>query len=168
MRGNYQKVTPIDQLPELYQVDPIQQSVAQPEYGTSQGEVHPKLQRFIRPQAHGMPVPPQIENYDQDPGNFQIMDDAYSGIPPSALDLKRVYKSKQVPYNLSPPLMSNMEPYEPADHSHSHYNCKDLYGHVKECDICKRFYRTDNTVYLIIIAILLIACTLLAKKVMNI
>jgi hypothetical protein len=172
MRGNYQKVTPIDQLPELYQVEPIQQSVAQPEYAASQGEVNPKLHRFIRPQSHGMPVPPPpIEYYEQEMGNFQPVDEAYSGISRSSFDLTRNYKPKHVPINVSPPVMannSNMEPYEPADHSHSHYNCKDLYGHVKECDICKRFYRTDNTVYLIIIAILLIACTLLAKKVMNI
>ena len=155
MRGNYQKFTRIEELPELQQVEPIQQSVAQPEYATNQGDVHPKLQRFIRPQSHGMPVTP-VEYYDQNVG--QPEEEAYSGLPPSSFDLTRGYKPKQVPSPI-------MEPYEPE---HSHYNCKDLYGHVKECDICKRFYKTDNTVYLIIIAILIIACALLAKKVMNV
>jgi hypothetical protein len=163
MRGNYQKFTRIEELPDLQQVEPIQQSVAQPEYAMSQGEVHPKLQRFIRGNAHGMPTTNlPIEYYEQDTGNFQSEDDAYSGIPPGGFELTRGYKPKQVPSIVSPPIM---EPYEP---DHSHYNCRDLYGHVKECDICKRFYKNDNTLYLVIIAILLVACALLAKKVMNV
>ena len=165
MKGTYQKFTPIQDLPELRQIDPIQQSVAQPEYGSNQGEVHPKLQRFIRAQSHGMPTHQQVEYYEQDSGNFQPMDESYSGQSNGSTDLSRGYRSKQVPDNLSPPLMSNMEPYESV---HSHYNCKDLYEHVKECEICKRFYKRDNTVYIIIIAILIIACALLAKKVMNV
>ena len=153
MRGNYQKVTPIDEI-DLRQVDPMQQS----EHG---GEnISPQLQRFIRPQSHGMPQ--KLEYYEPDNANFQQIDQAYSGNSPSLVDTSIGYKSRNIPYKISPPLM---EPYEPA---HSHYNCRDLYEHVKECDICKRFYRNDNTVYLIIIAILLVACALLAKKVMNI
>ena len=167
MKGNYQKFTRIEELPELQQIEPMQQSVAQPEYATSQGDVHPKLQRFIRPQSHGMPMTNlPVEFYEQAPGHFETEDMAYSGNPPGAYDLSQGYRSKQVPINVSPPAMkSNMEPYEP---DHSHYNCRDLYGHVKECDICKRFYKSDSTVYLVIIAILLVACALLAKKVMNI
>ena len=163
MRGNYQKVTPIDQLPELHQVDSeFQPEVQQPEYSSSLGQVNPKIKRFIRQNS-----PVVNEPHDEDTGtNFQTADQAYSE---SSLygskDLSRHYKAVQHPYKLSPPVMSYMEPYEL---SQSHYNCRDLYEHVKECDICKRFYRTDNTVYLVIIAILLIACALLAKKVMNI
>jgi hypothetical protein len=162
MRGNYQKVTPIDQLPELHQVDSeYQPEVQQPEYSTSTGQVHPKLNRFIRQNS-----PVVNETYDQDTGtNFQTADEAYSESLYGSRDLSRQYKPVQHPYKLSPPVMSYMEPYES---DHSHYNCRDLYGHVKECDICKRFYKTDNTVYLVIIAILLVACALLAKKVMNI
>ena len=155
MRGNYQKVTPIDQLPELHQVESeFQPEVQQPEYSTSPGQVHPKLHRFIRQNS-----PVVNQPYEQDTGtNFQTADQAYSESLYDRKDLSRQYKPVQHP-------MSYMEPYELGQ---SHYNCRDLYEHVKECDICKRFYRSDNTVYLVIIAILLIACALLAKKVMNI
>ena len=46
-------------------------------------------------------------------------------------------------------------------------NCKFIYEHIKECDICKRFYKPDTTPYLIIILILIIACAMMAKKLFN-
>ena len=46
-------------------------------------------------------------------------------------------------------------------------NCKYIYEHIKNCDICKRFYKPDTTAYLIIILILIIACSMMAKKLFN-
>jgi hypothetical protein len=58
-----------------------------------------------------------------------------------------------------------METYTPQQPS---CNCHDLYNHYSECFICQKFYKSDCTVYLVIIAILMLACALLSKKVLNI
>lgn len=46
--------------------------------------------------------------------------------------------------------------------------CMDMLQHSKDCPLCRRMYAQDNTVYLIIIALLTIFCILLLKKVLNI
>jgi hypothetical protein len=48
------------------------------------------------------------------------------------------------------------------------FSCQDIYFHIENCPMCKKFYKPDNTMYLIVILILIIACTLLLKKVLNI
>ena len=45
--------------------------------------------------------------------------------------------------------------------------CLDIADHVGACPICSRFYKNDNTVYIIAIVILAIICILLLKKVLN-
>ena len=47
-------------------------------------------------------------------------------------------------------------------------SCKDVYEHIETCPICKRFYKNDNTVYLIVIGILIILCILLIKKILSV
>ena len=59
------------------------------------------------------------------------------------------------------------ESYEKAQSNPKDCNCMYIYDHVKECDICKRFYKPDVTPYLIIILILIIACAMMAKKLFN-
>jgi hypothetical protein len=45
--------------------------------------------------------------------------------------------------------------------------CLEIADHVGACPICSRFYKNDNTVYIIAIVILAIICILLLKKVLN-
>lgn len=59
------------------------------------------------------------------------------------------------------------EPYEQSQPCAKDCNCAYIYDHVKECDICKRFYKPDITPYLVIILILVIACAMMAKKLFN-
>ena len=47
-------------------------------------------------------------------------------------------------------------------------NCLDVHGHITQCPICSRFFRFDNTVYIIAIVVLSIICILLLKRVLNI
>ncbi len=47
-------------------------------------------------------------------------------------------------------------------------DCRTVYDHIYNCPICKKFYVNDNTIYLIIIAILVVACALLLKRVLHI
>ena len=66
----------------------------------------------------------------------------------------------------SPPVYHNevlMEPMTPQ-----HISCRDVYMHIETCPICKRFYKQDNTVYLVVIGCLIILCILLIKKVLSI
>ena len=45
--------------------------------------------------------------------------------------------------------------------------CKQISNHVNDCDICKQIYSNDKTVYIVIIAILLVIIALLSKKAFN-
>jgi hypothetical protein len=45
--------------------------------------------------------------------------------------------------------------------------CLEIADHVGSCPICSRFYKNDNTVYIIAIVILAIICILLLKRVLN-
>ena len=45
--------------------------------------------------------------------------------------------------------------------------CKQISHHVNDCDICKQIYSNDKTVYIVIIAILLVIIALLSKKAFN-
>jgi hypothetical protein len=45
-------------------------------------------------------------------------------------------------------------------------NCQEIYFHIESCPLCKKFYKQDNTIYLIVIAILLLICALMMKKIL--
>ena len=141
----YQKVTMIEDLPDLNQID-IESQSSQPR---GEQEQERKLNRFIR-HGHNGNFPPEsgMQMYPQEQG-----DNNGFGIPTSMEPQYRPKISHEI-----------MEPYDNQQSLH----CGDMYNHVKGCHICQRFYKTDNTVYFIIIAILIIACALLAKKVLNV
>jgi len=143
----YQKVTMIEDLPELDQVDVNSQSIAQP----NNSEAGRKLARFIRQSTGNMPPESGMQLYSQPYGGGDD-NDGY-GIP--------VTMDQNMGSHYSPKIMESYG-------QHQSFSCHDMYNHVKECHICQKFYKTDNTIYLIIIAILVIACALLAKKVLNV
>lgn len=45
--------------------------------------------------------------------------------------------------------------------------CLTVHSHVQACPICSRFFKNDNTVYIIAIFILSVICILLLKRVLN-
>ena len=47
-------------------------------------------------------------------------------------------------------------------------SCLEIADHVSNCPICSRFYKNDNTIYIIAIVVLLIICILLLKKCLDI
>lgn len=63
-------------------------------------------------------------------------------------------------------------------HSHAlqeHFNmpigspsCLDVADHISKCPICSKFYNTDKTIYIIAIITLAIICILLLKKVLDV
>ena len=59
-------------------------------------------------------------------------------------------------------------PTKPIEHFHGQPSCIEVAYHVRECPICSQFYKNDKTPYLIAIAILIIICILMLKKVLNV
>lgn len=63
--------------------------------------------------------------------------------------------------------------YPPLHHSHTPpvekqmeciITCASIYNHISSCPVCRQMYKQDNTVYLLVIAVLVIFCILLFKK----
>ena len=46
-------------------------------------------------------------------------------------------------------------------------SCIDVANHIELCPICSRYYKQDNSLYIIVIVVLSIICILLAKKVLK-
>lgn len=46
-------------------------------------------------------------------------------------------------------------------------SCLDIHSHITNCPICSKFFKNDNSVYIISIIILSVICILLLKKVLN-
>ena len=46
-------------------------------------------------------------------------------------------------------------------------SCLDIHAHVQQCPICSKFFKHDNTLFIIAIVFLSILCILLLKKVLN-
>ena len=66
-----------------------------------------------------------------------------------------------------PPLQSPQYVPQQAD-SEPIITCKDVYDHIETCPVCKRLYKQDNTILIIVIAFLAILCILLIKKILSI
>lgn len=47
-------------------------------------------------------------------------------------------------------------------------NCIDVARHIQECPVCSKLYANDRTVYIVVIAVLVIICLLLLKRVLNV
>jgi hypothetical protein len=45
--------------------------------------------------------------------------------------------------------------------------CLDVHSHIQTCPICSRFFKHDNSIYIIAIIVLSIICIILFKKILN-
>jgi len=131
-------VTPISELADIDELDTL------PVKGTGS----------VRQMNHG---PPNYEQYQQPPPHF------FRGGPPG-------YPVPQPsPQFLRPPPVQK-ESFEEnlEDDKDKKLNCIDIAEHVKDCPICSKFYKRDNTLYIIVIVVLAIITILLLKRVLNI
>ena len=158
----YQKVTMIDDLPDLEQINPISQ--AQPMVSKPPRGIRTTDKMGSVPQESGMsyyqqPTPDVYETQDPyyDGGNNRQFDENLDSNyrPKTRSDARNNNDQLYEPYEREP-----REPTKPCD-----CNCKYIYDHIKDCEICKRFYKPDVTPYLILI--LIIACAMMAKKLFN-
>ena len=96
-------------------------------------------QKFIRPQHH-VPTEAGMESYAYDA----------QGQPPAAHMSVEGYAE---------PMTTVMPANSPT--------CIQVADHIQSCPICSKFYRNDNTAYVIAIVVLIIICILLMKKVLD-
>ena len=73
------------------------------------------------------------------------------------------YHQQQEQEYFSPPVIQKQEYRENLNTP----NCLDVHDHVTHCPICSKFFKFDNTVYIISIVVLSIICILLLKRVLN-
>jgi len=133
-------VTYIDDLPDLEDLEdniPFQ----------NRGNVPAQYQKFIRNPMGSPPPPPQS---GMNVGNQQHYQEFFTPPPPPP-----------PPPQLNHDQQTHMRPSSDSP------SCLEIADHVNNCPICSRFYKTDNTVYIIAIVILSIICIMLLKKVLN-
>jgi hypothetical protein len=183
MKNNYRKVTMIEDLPELKDLEEHNQP----------GELQEqKYNKFIRnsynpPVDSGMgyqelpsvPPPNMNQNMNQDMNqnmNQDMNQDMGVSTMPNANMMppnmrppppqERPYMAEFIPpmyqENFEHPLNS-----EESEETEKVLNCIDVAHHVDNCPICSKFYKSNNRPLLIIIFILSILCFLLLKKVLD-
>jgi len=85
-----------------------------------------------------------------------------------------IQQIEQQPMSASvyPQGMMMSSPYVDMDNEsikevNSNLNCLDVCDHIKTCPICTKFYKNDNTVYIVVIIVLIIISLLLLKNVLD-
>ena len=138
---SYQKVTFLEDLPDLDQIS----------------ENEEKAKRFIR---DNIQINPNSGMYPVSHPTRMNVQAAALGTPPHVAPLNQ---SHEVLVDMPPPSPEIIHHQQPQ-----HITCFDVYEHIETCPICRKFYKHDNTIYLVIIAILALVCALLLKKILNV
>lgn len=177
-RKNPQYTTPIEELPDLEDIEPHRQAknmaMTKPGFSGTPGVVpENKYTKFLR-NSHVVPSESGMSNgqpsYEQ-----QYLDKLNDMKQPEVdrepyhpVEQQRVYNSNQEHNNMN----NNMnfeqqfrERYEPPK---PEITCIDVANHIEKCPLCSKFYNNDKTVYIIAIVLLSIICLLLLKKVLNV
>jgi len=139
MPPSYQRVTFLEDLPELETLEPSMDERSERNESIKR--------RFLK--THHSPVSQSGMSEQQE----MMMQGPSMGFP---------IRSEQVQIQ-----RGGAEIIEPVI-SRPSFSCQDIYYHIEDCPMCKKFYRSDNTMFLIVIAILIIICALLLKKVLSV
>ena len=150
---NKRNVTYIDELPDLEDLESRPGMQGGPMMGVGQhtpfqhhgppGGIPEKYKKFIR-----NPMGPPPPGSGMNPYNQQHQQEFFP--PPFP------------PQQFSPP-QQNTQTRPPNDSP----SCLEIADHVGSCPICSKFYKNDNTIYIITIIMLAIICILLLKRVLN-
>ena len=170
-RKNPQYTTPIEELPEL---EDLESSMHSKNKVMNNPTVLPenKYTKFLRnshvvPSESGMASQPNYEkqyfeklnavNY-----NLPSENESYSNEPVNVnhnLPNENEYSNKQ----------ENIAQFrEKFEVTKPEISCIDIANHIEKCPLCSKFYNNDKTVYVIAIVLLSIICLLLLKKVLNV
>jgi hypothetical protein len=111
----------------------------------------------VRQMNHGPPAYEQYQHMQQPPPHF------FQGGPPIPRPSPQFLRPPPPPVQKET-FEENLE----DDDKDKKLNCIDIAEHVKDCPICSKFYKRDNTLYIIVIVVLAIITILLLKRVLNI
>lgn len=129
----------IDQLPDLTDLDNNQHSV------NPNRETENNYDKYIRNSHRPLQESGMISNNQ----NINQQDDTFI---------------ENNHFDETPILHNNLNKYILP---HGSPSCIDVANHIELCPICSRYYKQDNSLYIIIIVVLSILCILLAKKVLK-
>lgn len=160
-------VTMLDQLPNLDDL----------ELGTGVGPMHVPARMGPPTTPHGTGLPPGTEERYQKYIRSTHQLNPHSGMmnmeyydAPGGYGAPTPSSSQYgtMDPNIQAPGGEMRGPPPPPDHQIPFINCVDIAKHVQDCPICSKFYKNDNTVYIIAIVVLAIVCLLLLKRVLDV
>lgn len=148
---NKKNVTYIDDLPDLEDLE-SRGGMHGPPHGMQGVGEHSQFQHNGPPGG----IPAKFQKFIRNPGGMTP--------PPRESGMGSPQQQHEFFAPPPPPQQQQQEQYTPLSDSP---NCLDVHSHVQACPICSRFFKNDNTVYIIAIVILAIICILLLKRVLN-
>lgn len=160
MYGQKRNVTFIEELPEL---DDLESSPGQSRFDTpyQNGPSH-SVGDPLNFQDHG--------NSAQVPDKFRKFIRNSMGQPPPESGMNTYHQQQQQQQHQQEffqPNIQQQQPLQPMRPSDDSPTCLTVADHIGCCPICSKFYKSDNSIYIISIVILAIICILLLKKVLN-
>jgi hypothetical protein len=110
-------------------------------------------------QQHGHPsgMPDKFKKFIRNP----------MGPPPTQSGMSMHHGPPQTQEYFPPPHQQQTRQQAQMKPSSDSPSCLTIHSHVQSCPICSKFFKNDNTVYIISIVILSIICILLLKRVLN-
>ena len=150
------KVTFIDDLPEL---EDVEQQGPRISMQNSNPQIDDKFKKYIRsdsiPHENSGMVAPQQQYHN----HHHMMQQNHV----NPIHLNHRY---QIPSSDD----GNLQHYMQRDQQlvKAQLSCVDIAEHVQNCPVCGKLYKNDNTMYVGIIAILVILCILLIKRVLEV
>lgn len=150
----YQKVTPIEDL--VPDIDDVEDSGSNSRNNLLSPQQTQLSRRFIRKNLTMIPESGMVLNpYDQVSYNTEVKEPQ-----PQTTNIFKNSPIIELPVQSNMPQMQMQMPAPPP------FTCQDIFYHIESCPLCTKFYKNDNTVYLVIIAILVLVCAILLKKVL--
>jgi hypothetical protein len=62
----------------------------------------------------------------------------------------------------------NIQQFQPVQEKYiEEISCMTVANHIKDCPICSKFYNCDNSMYIVCIALLIIVCIILLKRIIE-
>ena len=115
---------------------------------------------------------PDLEDLE---GYSQKQDDKYSKFirqahssPQQAGMTQQHMGSPMGQQHMGPPMGQVMEQKPSHNITENSPSCIEVADHIFTCPICSKFYKNDNTIYIVAIVVLLIICILLLKKCLDV
>jgi len=86
---------------------------------------------------------------------------------------QRSLEQQMLAGNADPPMLQHDQSrrvplqIDPSSSRYLSMNCIDIANHIYYCPICSKFYACDRRLYIITIAVLVIICVMLLKRVID-